>query len=85
MDITLYEFNPLNKFEKEEILQEHGVHISERQDAEYGYVLYQLNNFYVEVKYHNNRNEILMLTSFSNYTKLEPYLRDIDLSKIIGL
>ena len=31
---------------------------------EFGYVLYQLNNFYVEVKYHNERNEIIMLKHF---------------------
>ena len=82
MDITLYEFNLLPDFDKGEILYEYGVHISDRKNTEFGYVLYHLNNFYVEVKYSNVRNEIIVVTSFSNTTKLEPYLEEIDISKI---
>lgn len=82
MDITLYEFNSLSYLEKGEALVEYGVHIAERKEIEFGYVLYQLNNFYVEVKYHNGRNEIVMLTAFLNSTKLEPYLKEIDISQI---
>ena len=35
-DITLYEFNSLNEFEKGEVLWEHGVHVSERFKGECG-------------------------------------------------
>ncbi len=80
MDITLYEFNSLNEFEKGEALWEYGVHVSERFEGECGYALYQLNNFYVEVKYNGSINEISKFTSFSTYTKLEPYLDKIDIS-----
>ena len=85
MDITLYEFNLLSQFDKGDILYQFGVHISERKDGEFGYVLYQLNNFYVEVKYFNTRNEIIMLSVFSTTTNLEPYLNNIDISKILSL
>ena len=85
MDITLYEFNLLSQFDKGEVLYEHGVHISERRDAEFGYVLYQLNNFYVEVKYSNEQNKIIKLNVFSTTTNLEPYLNGIDISNILSL
>jgi hypothetical protein len=56
------------------------VHVSERFDKEYGYSLYQLNNFYVEVQYNGGLNAITKLTSFSTDTKLEPYFDKIDIS-----
>ena len=83
-DITLYEFNSLNEFEKGEVSWEYGVHVDERYEGEIGYSLYQLNDFYVEVKYNGGLNAITKLTSFSTYTKLEPYLDQVDISKIIG-
>jgi hypothetical protein len=82
MDITLYEFNALNDFDKGEVLFKHGEHLTERFDEVYGYSLYQLNNFYVEVQYNGSLNAITKLTSFSTYTKLEPYLDKIDISEV---
>jgi len=84
MDITLYEFNSLSEFEKGAALWDYGIHLTERFDEAYGYSLYQLNDFYVEVKYNGGINEITKFTSFNTYTKLEPYLGNIDISKIIG-
>ena len=82
MDITLYEFNSLNEFEKGEALWEYGVHVDERFEGEIGYSLYQLNDFYVEVKYNGGVNAITELTSFSTDTKLEPYFDKIDISGV---
>jgi len=81
-DITLYEFNSLAEFEKAECLWEYGVHVSERFDDTYGYILYQINNFYVEAKYDCQNNTIVKFTSFSTTTKLEPYLSDIDINDL---
>jgi hypothetical protein len=50
MDISLYEFNALNDFDKGEVLFKFGEHLTERFDKKYSYSLY-LNNFYVEVQY----------------------------------
>ena len=84
MDVTLYEFNSLSDFDKGELLFKHGVHLTERFDKDYGYSLYQLNNFYVEVQYNGGLNAITKFTSFSTDTKLEPYLENVDLSKIMN-
>jgi hypothetical protein len=59
------------------------VHVDERIENEIGYSLYQLNDFYVEVKYNGGINAITKFTSFSTYTKLEPYLGKIDISTLI--
>ena len=83
MDISLYEFNALNDFEKGDVLWKHGVHVFERFDVEKGYSLYQLNNFYVEVQYNGGINAITKFTSFSTDAKLEPYLDNIDISGVM--
>jgi hypothetical protein len=82
MDITLYEFNSSDEFEKGEALWELGVHVTERFVGEIGYSLYQLNNFYVEVLYNGDQNKISRFTAFSTNTKLEPYLDAIDISEL---
>lgn len=69
MDISLYEFNALNEFDKGEVLFKHGEHLTERFDEVYGFSLYQLNNFYVEVKYNGGLNAITNFTSFSTTTR----------------
>jgi len=61
------------------------VHVSERFEGEMGYNLYKLNDFYVEVKYNGGINAIAKFTSFSTYTKLEPWLDKIDTSSVIDL
>ena len=81
-DITLYEFNSLAEHEKGECLWEYGVHVSERFDDKFGYILYQLHDFYVEVKYDCTDNCITKFTSFSTTTKLEPYINDIDINDL---
>ena len=45
MDISLYEFNALNDFNKGDVLFKYGEHLPERFDEEYGYSLCQLNDF----------------------------------------
>ena len=68
--------------EKGEALCEYGVHVDERFEGEIGYSLYQLNDFYVEVQYNGGINAITKLTLFLTYTKLEPYLENIDISGV---
>jgi hypothetical protein len=47
------------------------------KELEIEYSLFQLNDFYVEVKYNGGVNAITKITSFSTATKLEPYLQNI--------
>lgn len=52
--------------------------------AGYTLILYQLDAFYVEVKYDADGNEILGLRSFLNVNRLEPYLKDINFHRLIS-
>ena len=52
------------------------------EELEIEYSLFQLNDFYVEVKYNGGINAITKFTSFSTYTRLEPYLDNIDISGV---
>ena len=81
-DITLYEFNSLAEHEKAECLGEYGVHISERFDDKFGYILYQISNFYVEAKYDCEDNAITKLTAFSTTANLESYINEIDINEL---
>jgi hypothetical protein len=43
-----------------------------------------LHDFYVEVKYNGGINAITKFTSFSTYTRLEPYLYKIDIDFLLN-
>ncbi len=83
-DITLYEFNSLTRNEKVEVLCECSVFLCERPDAVFRIVLYQISNFYVEVKYDSTNNTIMEFQIFINTKLLEPYLKQIDISYILA-
>ncbi len=55
--------------------------VAERYDDGYGYSLYLLNDYYVEVCYNRVLNKLISFTSISTYNKLEPYLDRIDISR----
>lgn len=82
--ITLYEFNSLTKNEKVEVLCECAVYLGERPDAVFRIVLYQINNFYIEVKYDTLNNRIKEFQLFISTKLLEPYLKQIDISYILA-
>jgi len=48
--MTLYEFNAMDEMEQAEAVWD-GVYIADREDIEHRILLYQLDNFYVEVFY----------------------------------
>ncbi len=80
--ITLYEFNSFTKKEKAEALCEYAVYLSERPDSMFRIALYQVHNFYVEVKYYKRKNSIVEFQLFTNTRLLEPYLQQIDISSL---
>ena len=59
-----------------------GEFIADRRDEEHNILLYQIDSFYVEVYYHREYNTIRKFRSFSSTAQLEPYLNQIDISKL---
>ncbi|MEO6456598.1 MAG: hypothetical protein ABIN97_21160 [Ginsengibacter sp.] len=83
-EITLYEFNSLTKKEKAEALCEFAVFLLERPDPVFRIALYQVHNFYVEVKYDKLKNAIAEFQLFTTTKLVEPYLHQIDISSLIA-
>jgi hypothetical protein len=78
------EFQRLDQFDQNIILWEKATIIGERQDAVYKYILYQLNNFYIEVQLTiSNLREVIR--TFSGDKQLEPYLQGIELNDLKGI
>jgi hypothetical protein len=80
--MTLFEFRMLDENEKQEAIF-NGVQIAERTDDEHWILLYQLDNLYVEVYYHQEKKVIVKYTPFKASQRLSPYLRQIDISAIL--
>lgn len=81
-DITLYEFNSLNDNEKHEAMMEYAVFVADRIENQYKILLYQFDNFYVELFYDNINNAITRFKSFISQELLHPYLSQINLKEL---
>lgn len=81
-DITLYEFNSLNELEQIEALGEYGQIVAHRFQEEFKFLLYQINNFYIELKYITKGNIFIQLNSFNTTEKLELYLKEINIDEL---
>jgi len=82
--MTLYQFNFLDELEQSEVLWDKGVMIGDLEDKVYKYILYQIDSFYVELKYHKENNVIQGMKTFaSTDAPLKPYLDKLDLDKLL--
>ncbi|MEO7294107.1 MAG: hypothetical protein ABIW34_13445 [Ginsengibacter sp.] len=79
-DITLYEFNSLEELEKIEALGEYGQIVAHKFEGKFKFMLYQINNFYVEIKYIEKTNAFVELRSFKTTNLLDSYISDIDVN-----
>ena len=77
--MTLYQFKTLDEEEQYNTVWNNGVLIAGRTSKEDKFLLYQIDGFYVELKYDVNINKIVELRSFGNASRLEPYLISIPL------
>jgi hypothetical protein len=81
--MTLYEFRLLGEEKQTEYLYNDGVYIGKRKDKDTSVVLYQLENFYVEIHYLEYRRAIHRLHCFTSTEDLEPYLDQIDIEALM--
>ena len=81
--MTLYEFRALDLHKQAETVWEQGVFVAKREEGAYKLMLYQLPSFYVEVWYLPVNNKIDGLRSFISTGPLEPYLQEIDVTKLL--
>lgn len=77
MDITI--FNQLDNDQQIELVWQHGEIVSSRIDGHYKYLLLQLYDFYVEIRYDTRSNILEFETHSVNAYQIEPYLEKINL------
>lgn len=81
--MTLYEFKLLGLNDQAQSTWDNGVLIAFREEAGLHMILYSIENFYVEIQYHTNENEIIAIKSFISDEPLTPYLDKIDLNGLL--
>jgi len=80
--MTLYEFKLLDEPEQIEALSNIGVLLGERKSETHRYMLYQIDGFYIELKYSLTDNSRQGIRTFTTTTLLEPYLGAIDIPNL---
>src|SRR5436190_6697938 len=80
--MTLYQFKALSEYKQYEYIKSNGVVIAKRISAAYKFLLYQIESFYVELKYNLFETKIEVIRCFSGTKDLDPYLGDISLPEL---
>lgn len=75
--MKLYDYLSLDEQLQFQVIWEIGKHIETVQDDGKTYLLYALNDFYVEVIYNQRTNEIIGKNQFKQGEHLEKYLPPI--------
>lgn len=82
LPMKLSDFNLLDEIKQAETLLNYGVLVAERIYKNFTIFLYQVNQFYVEVYYHNTFSMIQGFRGFETGNALEPYLEQIDITSL---
>lgn len=63
---------------------EQGVFLTERKNGFHKMMLYQVDDYYVEVTYHTHFNVILQVANFTDTDYLEPYFNQINIDHLFS-
>lgn len=79
--MTVYDFDDMDELERYEAVRDFGVLVAERIDTTYKYKLFQIDNFYVENRFHIEygvtNQQIAFTADDDEY--IEPYLDKLSL------
>ena len=77
------EFKYQDKQKKKQLLFNHGVYLTQRPQAEFTILLFQIDSFYVEVYFDTEEYQIGYIRTFTSVDELAPYLHQIDISGLL--
>ncbi len=77
--LTMAQFNSMELGDQEAFVSGRGVLIAMRQEPEFVIRLYQLENFYVELFFHQISRQAVAVRSFSDAAGLDAYVNGLDL------
>ena len=80
--MTLYQFKALSEYKQYQYIKCKGVVIANRISTAYKFLLYQIDSFYVELKYNLFETKIELIRCFSGTKDLDPYSGDISLPEL---
>jgi hypothetical protein len=82
--MRLKDFSVLEQIVQQETVLDNGSYLSSRLFMDYTVLLFQLDEFYVELYYPRNKDKCVIIKSFENTDELEPYLKRIDIHTLIS-
>ena len=80
--MTMDEYRSLSKEDRYILWLSRSMQVASYDDAEIVSVLYQLDNFYVEIRFFKNSLKQCYFRTFTNTYFLAPYLAQIDIRKL---
>lgn len=80
--MKLCDYENLPEAEQLEHIQNDGVYIGKRWNKKNSLLLYQVNDFYVEVNYLKYRCYVYRIRCFRSTMLLEPYLDQVDIEPL---
>ncbi len=83
--MDLRQFKGLEESIQIGVIWNNGVHVATRDDNIYQYLLYQLDDFYVEVWYHVELEVIHRFFAFDDMNGLDLYLCEMNIYADLGI
>lgn len=81
--MKLVDFKDLNELDQIKIVREKSVRLAKRWEGVYRFVLYQVDSFYVELKYFGETQAVHGMKAIDTTSKIiDKYLGIVDLSEI---
>lgn len=84
MTMDFYEFNYLPGSERAELVWQHGRLLTTRDHMGCTVVLYKMPEFFAEVWYSPEDNQIALVHGFNSTELLEPYIASMNLDDLFG-
>lgn len=81
--MKLQKFQSLSEADQFDLVDEKANFLAERNEDYYNIRLYALDEFYVELYCHSHFNVIIKTNAFKGTTKLDPYLKQVDISELL--
>ena len=75
--MTFKEYTNLTETDQDWILWSCGVAVAKRSDKLYNYILYQVEGFYIELKFHAGQKKVIAIYSFDDINLIDPYLDEL--------
>ncbi len=82
--LKLYDFIRLDMLARFKLVRAEGQLLYIIKEEEYLLMLHNLSDFYVEMRYHELKNQIIDITPFRKTKRLSQYLAQIDLEKLLA-